>query len=396
MKTAVMIGAGNVGRGFIGQVFHDSGYHVVFVDVDPGLVERLNMDGRYRLHLTDGETTRVVEIDRVSAINGRETDQVAQALADCDIAATAVGQKALPHIVKGLAQGIRERCRSHPGGALNILICENIPDAASYLNGLLKPFFGPDEQHMLENTGLVETTIGRMVPLPTPELKAADPTAVLTEPYCVLPVDGKAFKGERPPLKYTVEFDPFAFFVEQKLFIHNMGHALCAYLGAARGWGMIWQAVDDEAIREPAKAAMHRLADAIAAAYGAQADGLHALADDLLRRFSNKKLGDTVARVGQDPLRKLAPGDRLVGAITRCQSQGLPYEELLLGVALALRFDAPGDLSAALLRERVEHEGVAEFVRAYCGLSAYDSQTVARLYQESAGVQKRSQAWTER
>ena len=32
--NAVMFGAGNVGRGFLGQLFCESGYEVVFVDID--------------------------------------------------------------------------------------------------------------------------------------------------------------------------------------------------------------------------------------------------------------------------------------------------------------------------------------------------------------------------
>ena len=34
MKKFVMYGAGNIGRGFIGQTFSKSGYEVVFVDVN--------------------------------------------------------------------------------------------------------------------------------------------------------------------------------------------------------------------------------------------------------------------------------------------------------------------------------------------------------------------------
>lgn len=33
MKRAIMIGAGNIGRGFIGALLEKSGYHVVFADV---------------------------------------------------------------------------------------------------------------------------------------------------------------------------------------------------------------------------------------------------------------------------------------------------------------------------------------------------------------------------
>ena len=39
MKKAVMYGAGNIGRGFIGQVLHDSGYEVVFIDVNTAVLD---------------------------------------------------------------------------------------------------------------------------------------------------------------------------------------------------------------------------------------------------------------------------------------------------------------------------------------------------------------------
>ena len=41
-KTAVMYGAGNIGRGFIGKVFSDSGYEVCFLDIMQPLIDEMN------------------------------------------------------------------------------------------------------------------------------------------------------------------------------------------------------------------------------------------------------------------------------------------------------------------------------------------------------------------
>ena len=50
---AVMYGAGNIGRGFIGQIFSQSGYDLCFIDVAAELVDALNRDGRYPVRILD-------------------------------------------------------------------------------------------------------------------------------------------------------------------------------------------------------------------------------------------------------------------------------------------------------------------------------------------------------
>ena len=44
---AVHFGAGNIGREFVGQLLHDSGYEVVFADVADALIEALQHADSY-------------------------------------------------------------------------------------------------------------------------------------------------------------------------------------------------------------------------------------------------------------------------------------------------------------------------------------------------------------
>lgn len=60
--------------------------------------------------------------------------------------------------------------------------------------------------------------------------------------------------------------------------------------------------------------------------------------EDLVYRFANKQLGDTVKRVGNDLNRKLNPNDRLVGALNLCKKQGIEPKYICLAIAAALCF----------------------------------------------------------
>ena len=46
---AVHFGAGNIGRGFIGALLQDAGYHVVFADVNQDLLDQMSHAGEYEL-----------------------------------------------------------------------------------------------------------------------------------------------------------------------------------------------------------------------------------------------------------------------------------------------------------------------------------------------------------
>ena len=107
--------------------------------------------------------------------------------------------------------------------------------------------------------------------------------------------------GEIPDIKSMVPFAPFDFYIKRKLYIHNMGHATCAYLGDLLGLEYIYQSIDVPEVRIVVQNAMIESAMALHKKYDVALDGILMHITDLLHRFTNAALKDTCKRVGGDP-----------------------------------------------------------------------------------------------
>ncbi|NLE13179.1 MAG: mannitol dehydrogenase [Clostridiales bacterium] len=360
-NKAVIIGAGNIGRGFVGQLMFEGGFDTVFIDVSAPLVDALNTSGEYPLDIVSNRGSRRHIIKNVSAVNGNSpadaggVSDAMRAVADCDICVTSVGAKALKNIIPNLAGGIKLRLgEGGSGKPLNLLICENLMHADDYIRSLLKPELTPDELSMV---GLVETSVGRMVPLPDPETAKSDPLLVRAEAYGVLPCDADAFVGDIPKIKNIHPVSPFDFVIQTKLYIHNMGHAICAYLGMRSGYTYISDAIADPEIRIIVREAMTESAVALAKRFNKPFDELIEHTNDLIRRFGNRALRDTCARVGADIPRKLAASDRLTGAASSVLEAGGKPVFIAVGAAAAL--DRYMRDSAGAIFRRAEYDPIA-------------------------------------
>ena len=366
MKSAVMYGAGNIGRGFIGQLLSQSGYEVVFVDVNEQLVAKLNADRAYPIRFVSNERTSELVIENVRAVNGLDLEAVAEEIGQAEVMATAVGVNVLPRIARPIALGLRRRWGAGIRSPLNVLICENLIDANHYLKKLVEEALGEPESASVEaQMGFVEASIGRMVPVMTPQMQEGNLLRVWVEEYGQLPVDRDGFRGAVPQIRNMIPVSPFGLYIQRKLFIHNMGHALTAYLGQGKGLRWVWEAVGDEDIRRTCRSAMLESAQALATEHGANLPELAAHVEDLLERFGNRQLGDTLDRVGRDLQRKLAPNDRLIGAMRACLRNGVEPRNICIGIAAALRFRDPAATPAL---ERIRESGPEEVLEKVCGV----------------------------
>src|SRR5262249_1569730 len=153
--------------------------------------------------------------------------------------------------------------------------------------------------------------------------RRADPLAIRVEAYKRLPVDGTAVVGALPSLVGVETVDNFEAYVERKLYVHNCAHAVLGYLGHIAGHTYGYEALRDSRMASLLRGGVDETGEALIRKHGFTPEERAAHVADLLDRFQNEDLGDTCRRLARDPLRKLAPEDRLTGAARLCESQGI-------------------------------------------------------------------------
>lgn len=365
---AVQFGAGNIGRGFTGQLFSEAGFEVVFVDVLQEVVDLLNERHSYPIRLAQ-EKPETVTVANVRAVNGRDVAAVAEEIGTADLMCTAVGVNVLPHVAPTIAAGIEARAKAGVEAPVNVIICENLQHMAEFLKEHVKKALSEEfHAYLDEKVGFVESVVGRMVPVMTEEQKREDPLLVVVEPYKHLPIARAGIKGQFPQIAGIEPRDNFQAFVDRKLYTHNAGHAAAAYFGYLKGCEYVYEAMRTPLIENAVRGVLAETGRALISKHGFSPSEHQAHIDDLLERFANVALGDQVSRVGGDPMRKLGAEDRLVGGATLALQYDVYPRNLCKAIAAALRFNPPGDPSAAKVQRIVRSEGVSGALEKISGL----------------------------
>lgn len=339
----VIFGAGKIGRSFIGQLFSLSGYEVVFVDINKKLISELNQKKQYNVVIKDNTSSKVLIIKNVRGVCLNDSAQVVCELADANISALSVGQQGLSGAIPVIARALVLRRELNGEIPLDFIIAENMRNSDQYIGEELGRLM-PQDYPFYELVGLVETSIGKMVPIMSQKDLEEDPLQVFAETYNTLIVSKRGFKNPIPDVQSLDPKENIKAWVDRKLFIHNLGHATAAYLGFRKYPEAIhiYEVLDDPEIFEDTRKTMLQSADILMALYPGEFTyaKLEAHIDDLLYRFRNKALGDTIFRVGCDLYRKLSPEDRIVAPIKTAISLNKPYNLILNTLLTAVSFRA--------------------------------------------------------
>jgi len=267
----------------------------------------------------------------------------ADAVSSAGILAVSVGKNAVEKVIPVIAAGLEQRYSENPEKPLDIIIAENMADAAGYMKRELERNMSHD--YPFEKlVGLIETSIGKMVPLMTQTDLEKDPLLLFAEPYNTLILDGKGFKSSIPGIKGLAPKVNIKAWVDRKAYIHNLGHTTSAYFGYFKHplAKFIYEVLDDREVYDFTREVMVQSAESLVVAYKDDftSSDLEEHIDDLLKRFRNIALKDTIYRVGHDLVRKLGHDDRFAGVIHLADHCGTASDKILKAMSYGLCFRA--------------------------------------------------------
>ncbi|MDO4458365.1 MAG: mannitol-1-phosphate 5-dehydrogenase, partial [Ligilactobacillus murinus] len=327
MMKALHFGAGNIGRGFIGEVLAKNGFEITFVDVNEKVITALNEKHEYLIQLAE-PTKKQIKVTGVAGINNaKDPAKVAQAFAKADIVTTAIGPKILPLIAPLIAAGIKLRRKNDNYQKIDVIACENMIGGSQFLKTeVYKHLDAATKAFADEYIGFPNAAVDRIVP----QQSHADPLFVVVEPFKEWVIDESQLRDPALKLKevhYAKQLEPY---IERKLFSVNTGHATVAYTGQVYGYDTIGEAIKDKRVLDQVKAVLAETRELLLAKWDFERAELEAYQQKIIERFENPELSDEITRVGRTPIRKLGYDERFIRPIREAKLHGLSYQALLM------------------------------------------------------------------
>lgn len=371
---AVHFGAGNIGRGFIGEILHKNGFDITFVDINETLIDALNARDSYEIEYADEAHQRLTISGFSGLNNGKEPEAVAQAVAEADIVTTAIGPNILPYIAELIANGIKLRRENDDTRPMDIVACENMIGGTDFLNEKVSAYFDEaDRIYVDQYIGFPNAAVDRIVPMQSHE----DPLFVSVEPFSEWVIDQTNVKGTQIQLEGVLYVEDLLPYIERKLFSVNTGHATTAYTGKHFGYETIDQALKDDNVLQQLQAVLAETGALLVEKWGFDQEAHAAYANKIVGRFQNSHISDAITRVARTPIRKLGYDERFIRPIREAKERGLAYDALLETVAYIFEYSDADDEQSQELQKMLADQPLDHIIQTVTGLE--DADLVAEI-----------------
>ena len=339
-------GAGNIGRGFIGELLNKSGYHITFVDINKDVVNGLKCRDTYTIKILD-ENIEEIELNNFDALNiAEEKEELYKAIGEVELVTTSIGPNVLPIIAKDIAEGLKLKVANNNTKLLDIIACENMIEGSDFLKQEIYKQLTAEEQKF------VEAYVG----FPN--------SAVEVEKFCEWVIEEDKIKVEKNKnienVHYVKDLNPF---IERKLFTVNTGHAALSYIANYLGIELVSDGAKHTEVRKDFIAVLEETSALLEKKWGFSKEEMTAYRNKTIKRFENPRIVDNVSRICRTPIRKLGYNERFIKPIRETEELGLSNSALLKACSYILTFKSIEDEQSLKFAELIVEKGVVETLR---------------------------------
>lgn len=360
MKKVLIVGAGRLGKGFVGETFDQAGWDLVFLDKDPEVVGALEKKGRYhvKVHRVEEIQNRVVTNFRAYTCDSQYS--VMDDFLETDVIVLPLYPEDFKEAGEYLSKCFERFYEMQPQKKLTMICITNknylIPKITQDFKAHLSEGAG---KWFDENVAVRDSIIRRST-----DAKSNVSTEIDTVAVNSLLIQGPVYH-DLQDVEWMEVTDKIEMLKDIKVFVVNGPHAALAFLGYQKGLGTIPEAESDPEIGALAGQVAAELTEAVMKEYPITKEELHNLT-----YFAPAKgiLPDSIYRVAYDPIRKLSKGDRLTGSAELCLKHGVEFAAIAKAMAAGFAYSEPRDKNAQLLQKEIERLGIEETVSKYTGL----------------------------
>lgn len=360
MKNVLIVGAGRLGKGFVGETFFNAGWHITFLDKDPRVIDELNKTKTYDVTVHTTEEVFTHTISNFDAYLIDDQQSVIDSFLKTDLVMLPLYPVDFEDAAKALAIGFNRQYELDPSAKKTLICLTNRNHIIDRITNYFRDSLANDDvRAWFDQNVVVRDSIVRR----STDAVTAYATHIETTAVSSLIIEGPVY-SDFSDVKWLDVRKNVEMLKDIKVFLINGPHATTAYYGHWRGHENIPDAEEDPAVEKLVKGVHDATVQAVLYEYPVTRDDIREL--EFLPAAKDEMV-DSIFRVAYDPIRKTSPHDRFMGVIDLCLKYDIDYAPITKALATAFVYVESRDPNAVKIQKDIQKNGIRPTVSKYIG-----------------------------
>ena len=358
MKNVIIVGAGRLGKGFMGETFYNAGWKITFLDNDPRVIQELNRTHTYEVSVHTTKRVFTNTIKNYDAYLVDDYEHVLKAFLKADLLMLPLYPSDFPAAAKELAVYFNQQFKVDPTAKKTLICLTNKNHLINQITQDFRSHLADDEvRNWFDQNVVIRDSIVRR----STDADSNYATKLVTTAVASLIIQGPVY-SDFSDVKWLDVRDNVEMLKDIKVFTINGPHATTAYEGYLQGYDDIAKAETDEKVHQLVQGVHDETIEAVLYEYPVTRDQIRELE---YLPAAKDEMSDSIYRVGFDPIRKVGKNDRLMGVINLCEKYHLPYTAHVKALAAAFAYDEPRDSQAMKIQADIKEMGITKTISKY-------------------------------